>query len=109
MSDNDTFEEAVHSWFAEYFAEGRSKQQLIRYLRDMQCCSHPLISHRHLENPRKKFLGKTTKINIELRDQEIISIFTSDPKRFSFLRQTVYPEHPAAAGRIKAMTKKSRK
>ena len=109
MSDDETFEEAVHSWFAEYFAEGRSKQQLIRYLRDMPDAAPIIIDEiiEHLENPRKKFLGKTTNINIELRDQEILSIFASGPNSdFPLLDKRVYPEHPAAEWKDKSYDEK---
>lgn len=81
MNDDETLKEAVHSWFAEYFAEGRSKKQLVSYLRDMPDAAPILVDEiiEHLENPRKKFLGKPTDINIELRDQEILSIFEHGP------------------------------
>ena len=81
MNDEETLKEAVHCWFAEYFAEGRSKKQLINYLRGMPEAAHILIDEiiEHMENPRKEFLGKPTDINIELRDQEILSIFEHGP------------------------------
>ena len=81
MNDDETLKEAVHSWFAEYFVEGRSKKQLVSYLRDMPDAAPILIDEiiGHLENPRKEYLGKPTDINIELRDQEILSIFEYGP------------------------------
>ena len=81
MNDFETLEDAVHFWFAEYFAEGRSKKQLISYLRDMPDAAPLLIDEiiEHLENPRKEFLGKPKDINIDLRDHEILSMFENGP------------------------------
>lgn len=109
MNDDETLKEAVHSWFAEYFAEGRSKKQLISYLRGMPEAAHILIDEiiEHLENPRKEFLGKPTDINIELRDQEILSIFEHGPVgEFPLEDKRVYDEHPATGWKHKSYDEK---
>ncbi len=109
MNDKEALKEAVHSWFAEYFAEGRSKKQLISYLREMPDAAPILIDEiiEHLEKPRKDFLGKPTDINIELRNQEILSIFEHGPvAEFSLEDERVYPEHPATGWKDKSYDEK---
>lgn len=98
MNDDETLEEAVHSWFAEYFAEGRSKRQLTSYLRAMPDAAPLLIDEiiEHLENSRKEFLGKPTDIAKEMLHLEIYEVFKHGPHNIFHDADTpVKSDHPA--------------
>lgn len=96
--NDETLQEAVNFWFCEYFAEGRSKKQLISYLRAMPDAAPILIEEiiEHLENPRKQFLGKSNDVYKEILHLEIYEVFKYGPQNiFHDVGDPIDPDHPA--------------
>ena len=88
MTNSDEFEDFVASFIAEYTLSGRSKYELIRFLKAYPRATVYLADEiiEHLENPNRLYLDEKTDVAKELEHEAMYVAFTYGPNFFPSLK-----------------------